>query len=503
MSLKSNTFLYIFLKSKGNPKRFRKNKKIHGAINNLSIINSKKYLEIHKDCLDEHMDVAAHYLYYGYRDDIEIKKRYINSLFDLDYYKNSYSCDDPILDYVTDGFGKKNKINRFDKCYIKNLEEPLEMQFYENLDEKYITNKDLLVPYIQSSYEFKSDNQRVGLFIKDYSQEISACPYIRIHDIFRELSKSNGYKFFLYGMDSYKEMDLDNILEKKQFDVIVVQRILPFLDTLLEKAKKHNIKVIYETDDDLLNVEENSPSFDYINKYKQSLMDLIGYSQTITVTTEFLASKFNNKRVKIIRNYLTSPIEIAEDINHNERIKIGYYGTLTHTKDLFLIKDVIIDLKKLMKERYNIEFDFEIIGGFNQEDNIVEDWYNEIKLPEFCEDYEKFMKWLQKNANWDMAIVPLEDSKFNNSKSELKFIELTAMGIPGVYSDVPAYNSVVIDSKNGFLASSKEDWIKKLELLILDEKLRLDIRNNALNLVLKNYNISDRVKQWDKILASI
>ena len=195
--------------------------------------------------------------------------------------------------------------------------------------------------------------------------------------------------------------------------------------------------------------------------------------------------------------YVDSVLKIKEDIKCGGKLKLGYYGTLTHSKDLFLIKNVILKLK----EKY--DFDFEVIGGFNESDNVNENWFKPIKLPPNNMDFEKFMAWLSDNVNWDVGIVPLEDSPFNQCKSELKFIELAILGIPGVYSDMCVYNNVVEDNVDGFLAKTDDEWISNIEKLISDRNLRRYIRNNALNKVLEDYLIDDRVKLWDDILSKL
>ena len=299
----------------------------------------------------------------------------------------------------------------------------------------------------------------------------------------------------MYGMDSFVMMDIDNILRCKLFDVVVVQRILPFLDVLRKKCNKYDIKLIYETDDDLLGVEKNSPSYEYVNRVSDSIKNFIEDSEVITVTTPTLASKFDESKTVIISNYyVDSVLNIKEDIKTEGKLKLGYYGTLTHSKDLFLIKNVILKLK----EKYDV--DFEIIGGFNASDNVDENWFNPIELPPNNMDFEKFMKWLPETIDWDIALVPLENSPFNQCKSELKFIELAVLGLPGVYSDMCVYNNVVTDGIDGFLAANDDEWVEKIEMLILDNDLRKSIRKNALNKVLRDYLIENRIQMWEKIL---
>lgn len=503
-SIKKNPKAYITLKSKGNPQKISKYLDAYSRIKSLAIIDEDKYLEVHDNLND--LEYILHYLYYGINDPLDVQQSYVCDVFDLEFYKNTYNVEYPIWDYVLDGFFKKNQINILDNNYINTLEMHLYTQYAENEKSNvenivsssyYIRDKKTVIPYILRENPIELDTIRVGVFTNDPYVNLPPCSYIRLHALFSKLAESKKYTFFMYGMDSYAILDIEDILRCKLFDVVVVQRILPFLDELREKCEKYNIKLVYETDDDLLGVEENSPSYEYVNRVSKSIMDFIDASDVITVTTPTLASKFDEEKTVIIPNYyVDSVLDIKDDIKSEGKLKLGYYGTLTHSKDLLLIKNVILKLK----EKY--DFDFEVIGGFNASDNVDEDWFKAIELPPNNMDFEKFMKWLSKTVDWDIALVPLENSPFNQCKSELKFIELAILGLPGVYSDMCVYNSVVNDGIDGFLASNDDEWIHKIEKLILDKSLRRTIRKNALNKVLSDYLIEDRINKWDEILLN-
>ena len=75
--------------------------------------------------------------------------------------------------------------------------------------------------------------------------------------------------------------------------------------------------------------------------------------------------------------------------------------------------------------------------------------------------------------------------------------------IPCVYSDMPVYNDVVKDGFNGLLAVNTEDWVLKIEELLLDMSLRESIRKNALEDVLKNYSLDDVVSMWDELFSKL
>ena len=464
-SIKNNPKAYIALKSKGNLQKISNYQKAYSNIKSLAIIDESKYGQVHTNLND--LDYILHYLYYGVNDSLDVQQSYTSDVFNLEFYKTEYNVDNPILDYVLNGFYQNNQINILDNNYINTLEMDLYTQYFSTEKSKveeivstsyYIKDKKTLIPYIQRENPIEMDRIRVGVFTNDPFENLAPCPYIRLHALFSELSKSKKYTFFMYGMDSFVMMNIDNILRCRLFDVVVVQRILPFLDVLREKCEKYDIKLVYETDDDLLDVEENSPSYEYVNRVSESIKNFIDASDVITVSTSTLASKFDKNKTVVISNYYVNTVfDIKEDIKTEGKLKLGYYGTLTHSKDLFLIKNVIL----------------------------------------------KFMGWLSKTVDWDIAVVPLEDSPFNQCKSELKFIELAILGLPGVYSNMCVYNGIVKDGYNGFLAENDDEWFEKIEKLILDKELRRYIRKNALDNVLSDYKIEDRVKIWDKILREL
>ncbi len=68
---------------------------------------------------------------------------------------------------------------------------------------------------------------------------------------------------------------------------------------------------------------------------------------------------------------------------------------------------------------------------------------------------------------------------------------------------MPVYNDVVKDGVNGLLAKDTEEWVLKIEKLLLDLSLRESIRKNALEDVLKNYSLDDVVSMWDELFSKL
>lgn len=73
---------------------------------------------------------------------------------------------------------------------------------------------------------------------------------------------------------------------------------------------------------------------------------------------------------------------------------------------------------------------------------------------------------------FDVGIMPLPDDPWTRGKCAFKLIQYMACGLPVVASPVGMNNNVVQNGRNGFLASSQEEWLQSLETVGRDITLR-------------------------------
>ena len=487
------------------------NIKGYDAINNLGLLDEAKYGQMHP-CSNP----ILHFIQKGSKtDSIDEKLEYINPIFDLYYYisENEIGDEDPVIHYVTKGFKEKLSFNRKYPNFIRNLNDNINVQLdsfateriQKELDSNnYITDANVLIDYIVTQKEFKTDTIKVGIFLEDNYDNMNACPFIRIHAPFSKLSEDGNYHFFIYGQEIMPLLDIENMINSHVFDIIVIQRVNPYSNIILKKAKMHNIKVIYETDDDFLDINPANPSYNYILGNFDNISKLVNNVDQITVSTNELKTRFdklNIDNVEVIRNYYVNSCLALKPFTFrgNNIIKIGYFGTLTHQNDLELIHNVILRLKDIFSKK-GITVIFEIAGASIDE---TSEWFNVAKIPYYPMSLPTFYDWLGKHSNWDIGIIPLVNTEFNKCKSELKYIEFSALGIPVVASDMNVYNEVIEDGVTGFLANTEDEWVNKLSLLIEDPILRNGMVNNAHDDILENYSLKSRVNQWDNIFKRL
>jgi glycosyltransferase involved in cell wall biosynthesis len=94
---------------------------------------------------------------------------------------------------------------------------------------------------------------------------------------------------------------------------------------------------------------------------------------------------------------------------------------------------------------------------------------------------------VEEMLQFDVGIMPLPDEPWTRGKCSFKLIQYMACGLPVVASAVGMNRNIVDTGKNGFLASSTEQWIRALETLAKDVALRKQMGANGRDLVEREF----------------
>ena len=83
-------------------------------------------------------------------------------------------------------------------------------------------------------------------------------------------------------------------------------------------------------------------------------------------------------------------------------------------------------------------------------------------------------------ASPDILLAPLEETRSDASRCPNKYLEATAAGAVGVYSDLPPYRNLVKNRFNGLLARRyPESWMEAIVYLLDNPTSRAGILKNA------------------------
>jgi glycosyltransferase involved in cell wall biosynthesis len=89
----------------------------------------------------------------------------------------------------------------------------------------------------------------------------------------------------------------------------------------------------------------------------------------------------------------------------------------------------------------------------------------------------------------DIGVYPLLDDEWSKGKCGFKAIGFMACGVPVVASAVGVNREIIQDGVNGFLASTDEEWIAKLERLLADPGLRRRMGESGRRTVEERYSL--------------
>jgi len=254
---------------------------------------------------------------------------------------------------------------------------------------------------------------------------------------------------------------------------------LKYIQWLSEVKKEFNFNIIYEIDD--LIFKEDIPHYNKFRfafedpEIRRTSMEIMQLCDEITVTNNFMkeyyTEKTGNKNITVIPNFIPrfwmdryyDLNQIKENFQKNKRKpRVVYCGSGAHFDIENRIKqkdDFYHVLDAIRKSVDDIQWVF--VGGFPLS---LRDLIKAGKI-EFHEwstlvDYPRFVSTL----NATLFYAPLEDSNFNNAKSDLKFIEACAFGIPSICQDQETYKNAFHKFKTG------DDLVDKIKYLTHDHK---------------------------------
>ncbi len=327
------------------------------------------------------------------------------------------------------------------------------------------------------------------------SEQLIPSSVIAVVKPFLELQKQNKLKFTIRYTNHYKESDIEAC------DIIVLCRqFYPNNLTIIELARKHNKKIIYDIDDNFFELSVDNP----LGQYHRHPMHLYGLTEMIknadavrvySHPMKEIADKYNSN-VHLVKSYFD--FSMIADLKRTEHDKIRIVYATSRGKNDTLAKIYLSAVARILDE-FEDKVEFYAFGQIPDE---LKDFDNTIKLP-YKPNYSQFIRFFY-SYSFDIGLAPLINDRFHNSKTNNKFREYGAMGVCGVYSDVPIYSECVTHGVNGMLVdNSSESWYIAIKQLITDKELRQKIRRNAAEDVKKYYSMENTCNDWQRIIETL
>jgi GT2 family glycosyltransferase/SAM-dependent methyltransferase len=284
-------------------------------------------------------------------------------------------------------------------------------------------------------------------------------------------------------------------------DVLIIQRTavtsISSIDKISAHCEKHDIRIVYDLDDLLIALPDEHPESKIYAPISSSVFRWLLVADEVWVSTEKLLQNISkiNARTFVIPNYLDHSIwGIPKALDLDERVehpvRILYMGTHTHIADFELTKDAL----KKIKYQFENKVEITLIGIIPDNNKISEDWFMNIHPPKGLKGgYPAFVNWITNDLSFDIGIAPLLDNEFNCCKSEIKFLDYSALGMATVASDVDCY-AMIRNGENGFkVINTEKAWHEAIELLITDAEILEKIKRIAYQEFIEKFGY-ERVK---------
>jgi glycosyltransferase involved in cell wall biosynthesis len=342
--------------------------------------------------------------------------------------------------------------------------------------------------------------ERINIAVFSFDRPESSCAYIRIVSPFESAKNKVNYT---WGVSFQK-----NFLYKRKVihggyldfaDLIIVQRTFPQKRTaaVLERIIDSGKPVVYDLDDLLVDLPQEHVQKVFIDKCLPFIIKFMERVDAVSVSTPFLAEALRSyhDRVHVLPNLIDDALWRGKPRQNRDKVVIGFGGTLTHGGDITLVEEALLAIA----DKYREAVAFKFFGCVTERLGSLPC----VEYIDFKSSYVEYAQTLQQ-AGIDIAIIPLEDNHFNRCKSNIKWLEYSMCGIPGVYADLPPYNSCVEKGKTGLLAgTSAREWFEAIELLIVKPELRQAIGAAARQEVLADFSLGNRAHIYADFYRSI
>lgn len=273
------------------------------------------------------------------------------------------------------------------------------------------------------------------------------------------------------------------------FDYIFIHREAapvgpPILEWLI--AKIFRKKIIYDFDDAIwLTDKIKEGTFEKIIRWRSKVGLISRWSYKVSCGNDYLcdyARKFNHQ---VILNPTTidtiglhNPTDEKKSSDH---LVIGWTGSHSTLKYL---KDIEPVLKQLEQKYPRLQT------------LIIADRKPDLALQSLF-----FLPWNKETeatdlAKADIGIMPLPDDEWAKGKCGFKALQYMSMKIPTVVSPVGVNTKIVEAGVTGYHASTQQEWMDALELLINDSTLRQTLGENGRKKIIESYSVESNASTF-------
>jgi hypothetical protein len=297
---------------------------------------------------------------------------------------------------------------------------------------KIFKNKCDIISY--KDYQMTDQNKFKTILL--FPSDKNGCGFHRTYVPFNFLTSKEKYDcpaMFAFAFDLNYLSRADYVRFQRQVTVKQLKIIKEYKRMIGQL--KTNTKIVYELDDLVHGIgEHNILAYQFYTKTRQNnLIEIMKLADINTFSTQFLkdyyANNYDIQNSTVIPNFLAKFMwgNLGKRDKYNKgkngKLRIFWAGSSSHIGRGGDLEFLVPLIKKTANEFEWVFFGTKPPGLVD----IVEfhNWKDFYEFPMAMDEIDA-----------DLAIIPIADSEFNYAKSDLKLLEMSAIGLPSICSAV-------------------------------------------------------------------
>lgn len=272
--------------------------------------------------------------------------------------------------------------------------------------------------------------------------------------------------------DVLTEEELD-----KGYDIVFINRYIAGMEVneIVRLREKYGFKLVVDIDD----YWYLDPWHILYGKYPtKKVIDHIKIADLVTCSNNDLAVYIDelNKNWIVIPNALPYGEDQFTDVKtESDRVRFVYAGSITHGKDIALLKNPMKRVATDVITKNNSRF---ILCGYSQAKEVANEWGRMIndymcgfKVDGYIREALPVDQYMNFYNEADACLIPLVDSKFNSMKSNLKVLEAAVKNAVVIASNVKPYS----DCPYIIPVNHQSGWFENIKKVVKDAIYRQEM----------------------------
>jgi glycosyltransferase involved in cell wall biosynthesis len=288
---------------------------------------------------------------------------------------------------------------------------------------------------------------------------------------------------------------LNDVRDARGFDAVYVLREAallgpPFFERMIARA---GVPLVFDFDDAVFE-RYVSPSNGYLSylKFPGKTRTICRIAAHVMAGNEYLAeyARKVNPNVTVIPTTVdTSKYTVAARAENDVPV-IGWTGSYSTVQHLLTLADALRRLAET--ERFRLR----VIGSPN------------MSLEGLAGLDVEALTWDSKTEVGDLraidvGVMPLPEDRWSRGKCGMKALQYMGLAIPTVCSPVGVNSEIIRDGENGLLATTADEWVEKLGLLLRSPELRERLGRAGRETVEARYSAAVQAPRVLQILESV